>query len=80
MSGIPTDVQECSPSARAIYLLLNQEGALTQQAIRTMTGLGEDTVRRALSELAVADVVVERPDPSDGRRQKYALTAHLQVA
>lgn len=78
--GLPREVQDCSPSARVVYLLLDAEGALPKQHIRTMTGLSTDTTRRALRELASRDVVLDRPDPDDGRRRKYALTEHLEVA
>jgi len=79
-SGVPVDVQNCSPSARLVYLLLDAEGALAQQTIRSLTGLSEDTARRALGELEDADAVLERPDPADGRRRKYVLARALEVA
>jgi hypothetical protein len=78
--GVPLAVQDCSPSARLVYLLLDVEGALPQQSIRSLTGLSEATARRALSELREADAALERPDPNDGRRQRYVLAEHLEVA
>ena len=79
-AGVPVAVQDCSPSARLVYLLLDTEGALPQQSIRSLTGLSEDTVRRALGELRDADAALERPDPSDGRRRRYVLAERLEVA
>lgn len=79
-TGVPLDVQSSSPSARLVYLLLESEGALPQQEIRSLTGLTPDTTRRALKELADADAVLERPDPTDGRRQRYVLAEQLEVA
>lgn len=73
----PFAVQECSPSARVVYLLLDAEGALSQQRIRSHSGLSEDTCRRVLDELEAVDAVIERPDPADGRRQKYVLGSQL---
>jgi len=78
--GVPVGVQNCSPSARLVYLLLDAEGALAQQTVRSLSGLSEDTCRRALGELEDADAVLDRPDPSDGRRRKYVLAKHLEVA
>lgn len=78
--GIPVDVQDCSASAKVVYLLLDAEGALPQQRIRSLTGLSEDTTRRALGELRDVEAVIERPDPSDGRRRRYVLGEHLEVA
>lgn len=80
MPGVPADIQHCSPSARLVYLLLNAEGALPQQTIRSYSGLSEDTTRRVLNELQDADAVLERPDPEDGRRQRYVLAEKLEVA
>lgn len=80
MARIPSDIQHCSPSARLVYLLLDSEGALPQQQIRSLTGLSEDTARRALGELRDSDAVIERPDPVDGRRQRYVLAKQLEVA
>jgi DNA-binding MarR family transcriptional regulator len=78
--GVPPRLHDVSPSARLCYLLLDAEGALPQQRIRSMTGLSEDTVRRALGELRDTDAVIERPDPTDGRRRRYVLASHLEVA
>ena len=75
--GVPFTVQDCSASARVVYLLLEAEGALTQQRIRSLSGLSKDTCRRAIDELEAADAVIERPDPTDGRRQRYVLGSQL---
>lgn len=78
--GVPVDVEECSPSAKLVYLLLDREDALAQQQIRSLAGISEDTTRRVLEELEAADAVLERPHPGDGRCKKYVLTRKLEVA
>jgi len=75
--GVPLAVQDCSPSARIVYLLLDAQGALTQQRIRSLSGLSKDTCRRAIDELGGVDAVIERPDPNDGRRQRIVLAEKL---
>lgn len=77
--GVPADVKNCSPSARLVYLLLDAEGALAQQQIRSLAGISEDTTRRVLEELEAADAVLERPHPGDGRCKKYVLTRALEA-
>jgi hypothetical protein len=77
--GVPADVKNCSPSARLVYLLLDAEGALAQQQIRSLAGISEDTTRRVLEELGDVDAVLERPHPGDGRCKKYILPEKLEV-
>lgn len=79
MPPIPQKIRDTSPSARLIYLLLDAEGALPKQEIIARSGLSTDTTRRALRELEDADVVLNRPDPADARRRKFALSKHLEV-
>jgi DNA-binding MarR family transcriptional regulator len=76
---IPPEVQSAKPSARLLYLLLDVEGACTQQRLRELSALSPSGTRRAINALEDADVVVERPDPVDGRRRRYVLASHLEV-
>jgi DNA-binding MarR family transcriptional regulator len=80
MPRLPREIQDTSPSARLVYLLLDAEGALPKQHVQSMSGLSADTTRRALRELEDAGAVLDRPDPTDGRRRKYVLAKHLEVA
>ncbi|WP_254535213.1 MarR family transcriptional regulator [Halomarina litorea] len=67
---IPEAVVQLSPSCCSVYLLLEEHGPLTQQAI-VRTGLKRRTVRHALTRLEDGGLVASRPYVADSRQRLY---------
>lgn len=65
-------LSDLSPSAKFVYKVLCDEGALTQDAITDRTLLPKRTVRYALAKLDQADLVEQRPCIRDARTQYYS--------
>lgn len=74
---IPPALADCSSSAKLVYRLLHDEGALRVTEIVGELYLSENTVRSALADLRDAGVVLERPVAHDARRRQYVLTSTL---
>jgi predicted ArsR family transcriptional regulator len=67
-------VRELPPSAKLVYLVLQEAGPLTQADIVDYTGLPERTARDALDVLLNAGVVDKRPfGGGDARQSTYTL-------
>ena len=62
-------VRDLPPSAKLVYLVLQEDGPLTQADIREQTLLPARTVRSALTELDDAGVVKQRPYAGGDARQ-----------
>jgi DNA-binding MarR family transcriptional regulator len=75
MSESPTDrLADQSPSAKLVFLVLDREGSLTQQAISDESLLAVRTVRYALSRLETAGLVEKQSSVMDARQRIYALS------
>jgi DNA-binding MarR family transcriptional regulator len=76
---IPSELADYSSSAKLVYRLLHRRGAMRVTEIVGELYLSENTVRSALSTLADADVVVERPVAHDARRRQFVLRETLET-
>jgi DNA-binding MarR family transcriptional regulator len=76
---VPPRLHDLTASVKLVYMCLDVHGALTAQELRARTGVSKNTAWRSIGELQERDVVIERPDPEDGRRQRYVLAEHLQI-
>lgn len=71
---IPTPVRELTPTAKLVYLVLDRgDGGLSVAALVDETGQSRRAVVRALDALQAAGVVSARPDPTEPRRELWAL-------
>lgn len=66
-------VGDLSPKAKLVYLVLDREGPLTRQDIMRATRASEATIHRAIVELAEANVVENRPVPTNPAANVYYL-------
>ena len=82
MSSLSIDseaVRDLPPSAKLVYLVLQEDGPLTQADLIDQTALPERTARFALDELADADVVTERPFAGgDARKSLYTVRSRAK--
>lgn len=76
-SGVPRRLHSESVATRLVYLTLLEVGPVTQQELRSATGLSQKAASSALVTLINVGEVVERPDPDDGRRRKYVLSESI---
>ncbi len=65
--------REAPPSAKFLYRLLEDQGALTERQLIAESGLPERTVRNALTYLARASLVRRAPSLRDAREAIFAL-------
>lgn len=71
---VPSQLRNAASSTRLVYLLLKTtDEPLSNADLRDLTGLSAETTRRALRELARADMLIEASHPDDGRKCRYAL-------
>lgn len=67
-------IQDLSPSAKLVAIILEHEGTLSQQEIAAESLLPERTVRLGLDQLQEVDVVEARTSLQDARKRLYTLT------
>ncbi|WP_082146836.1 MarR family transcriptional regulator [Halostagnicola sp. A56] len=67
------DVADLPPSAKLVYLILQEGGEMTQAELRDRTTLPDRTVRYALERLDAAGVLRSRPSASDARQSLYSI-------
>ncbi|WP_254544577.1 MarR family transcriptional regulator [Halomarina pelagica] len=65
---------ELPPSAKLVYLVLANEGPLTQQQLCDRTRLAPRTARYALTDLRSADLVDHSVYVPDARKRLYQAT------
>ncbi|SHG46793.1 MarR family transcriptional regulator [Halobaculum gomorrense] len=68
-------VADLPPSAKLVFVVLENHERLTQAAIAEETLLPQRTVRYALEELREADVLHEELNIMDARQRFYSLSA-----
>lgn len=66
-------IRQAPPSAKLVYVVLNHEAPLTQQALADATRLSPRTIRAAVHRLEQLDIVETRRDWLDARRRLYTL-------
>ena len=74
IDSAPDELRELPPSAKLVFVTLEQEGPLTQREVATESLLPVRTVRHALETLQEAGLVVGRPYVLDARKRVYVLT------
>ena len=67
-------VEDLPPSAKLVYLILQETGPCTQAEVIDRTTLSGRTVRYAVDRLVNADVVTKRPYLGDARQSLYELS------
>ena len=74
MSDIQIDpvVADCTPTAKLVYLVLDECGPMTQQELRARTSLSSSTIRGACSRLSDNGIVTRSPG-SDGRSDVWGV-------
>ncbi|MFC7097890.1 MarR family transcriptional regulator [Halobaculum marinum] len=76
---MPTDlrsaVADLPPSAKLVFVVLEQHERLTQAALAEETLLPQRTVRYALDELREVEVLKEELNIMDARQRFYSLEA-----
>ena len=79
MSGVlteplPTEVADSAPSVRLAYIALaDADHPLLAADVAARTAIGEDNVRRSLSELVDAGAVERQDHPTDSRRVEFVV-------
>lgn len=76
---VPAEIADLSATARLAYVALDEYGALSHQDLHAHTRASRNSVTQAVTDLKEAGVVLERPDPDDGRRQRYVLAEQLRL-
>jgi len=72
MTRITTpEVADLSPSAKLVYLVLEDAGPCSVADLRGRTQLSDRSLRRALDELDDVEVVESRANPRDARSDEY---------
>jgi DNA-binding MarR family transcriptional regulator len=66
-----TGVQHLPPSAKLVYLILQETGPCTQAEVCDRTMLPHRTARNALAKLVEEGLVEARPSLRDARKQLY---------
>lgn len=75
---IETDrVRDLPPSAKLVYLILQEVGPCTQANISDRTRLPCRTVRHALTQLQEVNLVKSRPYIGDARQNLYEVNYEL---
>jgi NAD+ kinase len=69
-SALPPDA---APSAKFVFRLLGDQGALSEKQLVSESGLPERTVRSALSYLVKRDLVRRAPSLRDAREAVFAI-------
>jgi len=67
------DVVDLPPSCKLVYLVLQEDGAVTLSELIDKTTLPNRTVRRAISRLVDRDLVERRPFVGDARQELFEL-------
>lgn len=73
MPELETQLEGLPPSAKLVYKILEYEGPLTQQELRSETLLGQRTVYNALQELKENGFIDSKPRMADLRQHVYHL-------
>lgn len=68
-------LEDLPPSAKLVYVVLAEEGVLTQKQLAAESRLSPRTVRYALGELRDVDVLFEDVNFADARKRLYRLDA-----
>ena len=76
--SIATRLSDLPASAKLVYVVLEEEGPLTQTGINEASHLSPRTTRDALSKLKKADLVEERVYFPDTRQSLYQVTARSE--
>ncbi len=69
----PNALLELPPSAKLVYTILGEKGALTQQEIVSESYLPVRTVRNALTRLEGIELITESVGACDARKRYYRL-------
>lgn len=67
----PDAVRDSTPTATAVYAVLNAAGPLTYDQIIAETGAGRTAVENAVADLRDSGIVGSKPDPNNPRRQVH---------
>lgn len=65
-------VANCPPSAKLVYLVLDECGPMTQQELRNRTKLSTSTARSALTQLQAQSLAKSQPS-QDGRSDIWSV-------
>ena len=68
------DIRDLPPSAKLVYLIVQETGPCTQADISDRAHLPRRTVRHALAKLEDAGLVESRPDVGDARQKLYNIS------
>jgi len=68
------DVRELPPSAKLVYLILQETGPCTQAEISNRAQLPRRTVRHALAKLQDSALIEAQPYLGDARQNLYDIT------
>lgn len=71
-------VQDLPPSAKLVYLILQEGGPLTQEDISDRSHLPRRTVRHALARLQEVSLIVSQPYLGDARQNLYDIQSSNQ--
>jgi len=71
---IPPAIESSTPATKLVYIVLDNEGPLTQRELIDSAGLSRSTVHDVLGRLEERDLVVERHDHGDVRHHVYKTT------
>lgn len=63
---------DLSPSAKLVFVVLSQQGPLTQKRIATETRLSQRTVRYAIRQLEEINVISSQINFKDARQTLYS--------
>lgn len=68
---VPAAIADEPPATKLIYLLVERNEPTTHGALRSASGLSDQTVRDALATCRGHDLVIEAVHPSDQRQDIY---------
>jgi len=69
------DVAPLRPSAKLVYIVLDQHGPCSLSELRSRTQLPDTTAREALDDLRTRGLVNREPDLGDTRCRRYGIRA-----
>ncbi|MDS0284741.1 hypothetical protein [Haloarcula onubensis] len=70
-SVFPAPVRASTPTAAAVYAVLDATGPLTYDQLVDETGAGRTAVENAVADLRDRGIIDSRPDPDDPPRQLH---------
>lgn len=69
--AVDESIADLPPSAKLVWLILKEDGPLTQAQINEKTRLPTRTTRHALERLEEGNLITTRPSITDARQMLY---------